>query len=65
MNNKFIKKSSKKLILRIKTGHLNNKKVRLKNNGKYRKQLFEKLYKKLEKFMKNNEINSENLCKNR
>ena len=43
----------KKLIHGIKTDHLNEKIVFLKNNDKYRKQLSEKLCKKLVNFLKN------------
>ena len=61
---KLIKKSSKQLIRKTKIGNLNDKNVLMKNNEKKnRKQLYEKLYKKKEKILKNNEINYEHLCK--
>ena len=71
---KLIKKNSKQLIRKTKIGHLNDKNVFTKNNENIENnflknyvkigKIYEKLYKKKEKFLKNNEINSENLCKN-
>ena len=68
---KLIKKSSKNVIRKIKSGHINNKNVLLKNNEKNRKQISKKLCKNYINFLKiyikkgkNNDINSENLCKN-
>ena len=50
---KKLLKKFKKGYRKIKTSHLNNKNVILKNNEKNEKQLSEKLCKKYLKFLKN------------